>query len=422
MPETARLRIDTARVAALGAVAALLAFAGSQLAAGADQDFAKIEKGRYLVTAADCFACHTVPRVGAPYAGGRPIETPFGDIMAANITPDQQTGIGAWTDAQFENAVRRGIRPDGSRLYPAMPYPYYTKMSHDDVMAMRAYLKTVPAVHNKVDRNTLPFPFDIRTGMQAWDALFFDEGGFKPDPQKSAQWNRGAYLVTGPGHCGACHTPKNVLGADEDSKALQGSRLQGWFAPNITNDSVAGLGAWSTDDIVAFLRTGHNRISAATGPMAEEVEHASSKMREDDLQAIAVYLKSLPGKSEQHQAVAADDPAMQAGKAIYRDQCAACHAIDGKGTPNLFPSLADAAMVRSSDPRSAIRIVLRGARSVATGQEPTAPGMPSYSRALSDEEIAAVLTYVRNTWGRPAPAVAAGDVAKARDDLRARKD
>jgi mono/diheme cytochrome c family protein len=167
------------------------------LARAGDQDFAKIERGRYLATAADCVACHTIPKVGRPFAGGRPIETPFGNISSANITPDQDTGIGAWTDRQFENAVRKGIRPNGSRLYPAMPYTAYTKLSHDDVMAIRAYLKTVAPVNNHVNRNTLPFPLKIRAGMRAWNALFFNEGEFKPDPHKSAEWNRGAYLVTG---------------------------------------------------------------------------------------------------------------------------------------------------------------------------------------------------------------------------------
>jgi len=403
-------------------VALLLCAAGAAPSAASEQDFTQIERGRYLVAAGDCVACHTIPGVGKPFAGGRPIETPFGNITSANITPDRDTGIGSWTAEQFDNAVRHGIRPDGRRLYPAMPYPNYTKMSHDDVMAMRAYLATIAPVNNKVDRNTLPFPLNIRAGMYAWNALFFSPGEFKPNPDKSAEWNRGAYLVNGPAHCGACHTPKNMLGADKDSEFLHGSRLQGWFAPNITSDSVKGLGNWSVDDIVAYLKTGHNRISAATGPMAEEVEHASSKMTDDDLKAIATYLKTIPGENNQNKAIAADDPVMKAGHAIYRDQCAACHMIDGKGVARLFPSLADAAMLRSDDPRSAIRLVLRGVRSVATKDEPTAPGMPAFSRELSDQQIAAVLTYARNTWGRPASAVSADDVAKAREELQARSD
>jgi mono/diheme cytochrome c family protein len=289
-------------------------------------------------------------------------------------------------------------------------------------MAIRSYLRTIEPVRNTPDRTALPFPFSIRAAMRGWNMLFFTPGEFKPDPNKSAEWNRGAYLVTGPGHCGACHTPKNFLGGDKNSQELQGSPLQGWFAPNITNDNVTGLGTWSEDDIAQYLRTGHNRITAATGPMAEEIEHASSKMTDADLKAIAVYLKSIPGDTGTRQAVAKDDPAMKAGEAIYRDQCAACHMIDGKGVSHLFPSLADASMLRSTDPRSAIRLVLRGVRSVATKDEPTGPGMPAYGHMLKDEEIAAVLTYARNIWGRAAPAVTSGDVAKAREDLKARSD
>ena len=402
------------------AATSLLLFAAC--AAASEQNFTQIEKGRYLAAAADCVACHTVPKGGQSFAGGRPIETPFGNITSANITPDKDTGIGAWTDAQFENAVRKGIRPDGSRLYPAMPFTAYTKMSHDDVVAIRAYLRTIPAVQNPVVSNTLSFPLNIRAGMRAWDWLYFTEGKFKPDPNKSAEWNRGAYLVEGPGHCGACHTPKSFLGGDKNSEYLQGSPLQGWVTPNITNDDVAGLGAWSVDDIATYMRTGHNRITAATGPMAEEVENSSSKMTDGDLKAIATYLKSLPGDSSNPPPLKSDDPTMKAGEAIFRDQCSACHSIDGRGVAQLFPSLADSSMLRSRDPRSAIRLVLRGARSVATNAEPTAPGMPSFGRQLDDDQIAALLTYARNAWGRPAPAVTVAEVSEARRQLRARTE
>ena len=219
------------------------------------QGFAQIERGRYLTTAADCGACHTTPG-GAPFAGGRPIETPFGNILAPNITPDAETGIGAWSDADFDAAVRQGKRRDGTLLYPAMPFPSYAKMSRDDVLAIRAYLQTVAPAHNPVVADQLPFPFNIRASMLVWDALYFEPGEFKPDSAKSAAWNRGAFLVEGPGHCGACHTPKTLLGGDEKSQALQGYQIQGWFAPDITNEARRGLGGWSVDDIVAYLRIG----------------------------------------------------------------------------------------------------------------------------------------------------------------------
>jgi mono/diheme cytochrome c family protein len=387
------------------------------------QKFQQIEHGRYLVTLGDCYACHT-KKDGKPFAGGRPIETPFGIVVSPNITPDRDTGIGNWTDAQFDNAVRHGIRNDGAHLYPAMPFTSYTKMSSDDVKAIRAYLATVQPVHNKVVSDQLPFPFNIRFSMRAWDLLFFDDGQFKPDPKKSAEWNRGAFLVQGPGHCGACHTPKNFLGADDTSKALQGGQVQGWFAPNITNDKTDGLGSISKEEIATLLKKGHDRITTVTGPMSEEIEDASSHFSEKDVLAIATYLKSLSGGSDKDQPtpVNASDPQMTAGKAIYRATCAACHGLDGKGVPRLFPALAQAPSVRQKDPTSAIRVVLRGARSVATKDEPTAPAMPAFGWQLKDDQVAAVLTYIRNSWGAKAGPVSADDVTKQKAKLAKRTD
>lgn len=413
-------------LAAAGAAAfALLAVypLARSLARDSDQqDFAQIERGRYLATLSDCVACHTRAPDGKPFAGGRPIETPFGTIVSPNITPDRDTGIGNWSDAEFDNAVRHGIRRDGARLYPAMPYTAFTKMSRDDVKAIRAYLATVTPVRNAVVANQLPFPFNVRLAMRGWDALFFTPGEFKPDPAKSPQWNRGAFLVNGPGHCGACHTPKNFLGADKTSEALRGGPVQGWFAPDITGDTARGVGSMSVDNVVALLKTGHNPITTVSGPMGEEIADASSHFTDDDLKAIATYLKSLPGGGDKPATLPASDARMAAGKAIYRDTCSACHALDGNGVPNLFPSLAKAPQVRAQDPTSAIRVVLRGARSVATAAEPTAPGMPSFAWQLDDAQVAAVLTYIRNGWGDAAPAVSADDVRKQRADLANRSD
>ncbi|HEX2539162.1 MAG TPA: cytochrome c [Pseudolabrys sp.] len=387
------------------------------------QDFAQIERGRRLATLADCAACHTNKDSGKPFAGGRPIETPFGNVLAPNITPDRETGIGNWSDEDFDNAVRHGIDDEGKRLYPAMPYVYYTKMSRDDVKAIRAYLATVPAVHNKVHANQLPFPFSIRWTMYAWDWLYFTPGEFKPDKTKSPEWNRGAFLVTGPGHCGACHTPKSFLGGDETDQALQGYAIQGWFAPSITGDKVRGVGSMSIPDIVALLKTGHNAVTGVAGPMAEQVADSSSHFSDADLKAIATYLQSLPGGNDKPPSpVAQDDPRMKAGQAIYRDTCSACHGIDGNGVPSLFPSLVKAPQVHAPDPTSNIRVVLRGVRSAATEREPTAPAMPSFDWQLKDDQIAAVLTYIRNSWGGAAPAVSADDVHKARDELADRSD
>jgi mono/diheme cytochrome c family protein len=386
------------------------------------QAFAQIEKGRYLAVLSDCASCHSVPGSGQPFAGGRAIETPFGNIRAPNITPDRETGIGAWSDDEFDAAIRKGVRPNGAKLYPAMPYNAFTKMSRNDVLAIRAYLNTVPAVRNAVVADTLPFPFSVRAVMDVWDSLYFTEGEYKPDPNKPAEWNRGAYLVTGPAHCPACHTPKTLLGGDKTKRYLKGSDLQGWFAPDLTDDKSAGLGRWTTDDVVAYLKTGHNRISAATGPMAEVVSLSSSQMTDADLNAIATYLKSFSQVTDPPAPIGSKDPRMVAGQAIYRDQCSACHGLDGRGSPQLFPSLADSSVARSEDPATQIRIVLRGARSVATAAEPTAPGMPSYGRQLTDAEVAALLTYIRNSWGSAAAAVSAEDVANARSALASRWD
>jgi len=406
----------------LAASAVLLSTIASSANAGDPQEFSQIERGRYLAILSDCGSCHTVPGSNQPMAGGRPIETPFGNIVAPNITPEPETGIGGWSDDQFDAAIRKGLRRDGSRLYPAMPYNAYTKMSRDDVLAIRAYLNTVTPVHNPVVANTLPFPFNVRAAMRVWNALYFREGDYKVDPKQSAEWNRGAYLVGGPGHCGACHTPKTFLGGDKIDQFLEGAYLQGWSAPDITNDTLLGLGAWSKEDLVSYLKSGHNRVTAATGPMGEVVTLSTAHMMDPDLDAIATYLKSLPGKTAGSSALPANDPAMVAGAAIYRDQCSACHGLDGKGVAELFPSIADSSMVRSEDPTTSIRIVLRGARSVGTKAQPTAPGMPSYGWQLGDSEVAAVLTYIRNNWGAGAAPVRSEQVSKVRLDAALRPD
>jgi mono/diheme cytochrome c family protein len=398
---------------------------GMRLSLAGDTDpqaFTQLQRGRYLTVLSDCASCHTVPGSNKPFAGGRSIETPFGNIVTPNITPDAETGIGSWSDEQFDAAVRKGIARNGSRLYPAMPYNAYTKMSRDDVLAIRAYLNTLQPVRNAVEANTLPFPFNIRAAMRVWDALYFKEGEYQPDPHQSAEWNRGAFLVDGPGHCGACHTPKSFLGGDKTGQYLEGGYLQGWSTPDITNDSRLGLGAWSKEDLVAYLKSGHNRVTAATGPMGEVVTLSTAFMTDSDLNAITTYLKSLPGKGGAPPAVSANDPTMRAGAAIYRDQCSACHGLDGKGVAELFPSITDSSMVKSGDPTTSIRIVLRGARSVGTNAQPTAPGMPSYGKQLDDDEVAAVLTYMRNTWGGAAAAVTAGQVSDVRRDTALRPD
>jgi mono/diheme cytochrome c family protein len=417
-----RSRFPIAMMFATAVIVSALSLSGAVSAAGIDkQSFNQIEKGRYLATVADCAACHTLPGSGHELAGGRPLETPFGTLVAPNITPDPQTGIGAWTDDEFVNALTKGIGRNGTRLYPGMPYTYYTKLTRDDVLAIRAYLNTIPAVHNAVKSDQLPFPLNIRWGMTIWDALFFKAQTFAPDPHKSAQWNRGAYLAEGPAHCGLCHTPKNFLGADQNGQRLQGYNLQGWFAPNITNDKRRGIGSWSVDDIVSYLKTGHNKITTTTGLMSETLNLSTSHMRDDDLKAIAAYLKDQPGQNDK-QIAAPDQSVMKVGAQIYADECSGCHKPDGSGIPALFPTLKGAPAVQQTDPTTLLRVVLRGAEAAGTDKAPTASSMPQFSWILTDGQVAAVVTYIRNAWGNSAPAVSAGDVHKARQAFVERSD
>ena len=406
--------------AILAAAVSLAAFAPALLgpALADSQNSERIARGRYLATLADCGACHTRPG-GQPFAGGLALQTPFGTLVAPNITPDRETGIGAMTDAEFVAALHDGRGQGGKRLYPAMPYPAYTKMSDDDALSIRAYLATVTPVDNRVIANQLPFPLNIRLAMLAWNALNFTPGRYQPNPAKSADWNRGAYIVEGAAHCGTCHTPKTLLGGDKADQALSGAVLQGWFAPDLTGEPRKGIGAWSKDDLVQYLKTGANDRTLASGPMAEAVTHSTSQMTDDDIAAIATYLKdSDRGESPAKPApVAAGDNAMRAGAAIYKDACAACHRDGGTGESHLFPRLAGSAVVQSDDPTTLVRVVLQGTRAVSTKTMPTAPAMPAFGWRLSDAQVAAVLTYVRNSWGNAAAPVPPGAVASQRPAL-----
>ncbi len=318
--QRARLEARTTAMRVLLSCALLLLCnAGARAQDPDKQSFEMIEHGRYMAIAGDCAACHTA-KGAQPFAGGGALETPFGILLAPNITPDLETGIGGWTNDEFVDAVRNGLGHGGIHLYPAMPYTYYTKMSRTDAIAIRAYLDTVQPVRNEVHANQLPFPFNQRETMIGWNELYFTPGEFKPDPGKSAEWNRGAYLVEGAEHCGLCHTPKNVMGGDENGQAMQGSVLQNWYAPNITGNRRVGIGDWTADDIALYLKTGRNRYDIASGAMADAVTHSTSHLTDADLRAIAVYLKDLPpGGGGPPQPVSAQDPAMQQGQAIYNN-------------------------------------------------------------------------------------------------------
>ena len=279
--------------AALAAISATAAFAGS-----GDGSFEMIERGRNLATLGDCAACHTAPG-GKPYAGGVPIETPFGRLVGANITPDVETGIGTWTLDDFQRAMSEGIAKGGYHLYGAMPFNAYTKVSKEDNAAIWAYLQSLQPVSNAVEANQLPFPFNIRTSLYAWNFLNFTQGEFVADPSKSAEWNRGAYLVEGLGHCGTCHTPKTLTGGDVAGAALKGGVVDSWLAPDITGNAHTGIGSWTVDEITQYLKTGSNRYDVASGPMAEEVEKSSQHWADADLKAVATYLKATdPGDAK----------------------------------------------------------------------------------------------------------------------------
>jgi mono/diheme cytochrome c family protein len=409
------------RARLFAAAAGLSAFLGITPLSAAPDNFDQVERGRYLVTVGDCAACHMSPRGqvqgSAGFIGGRPIETPFGQIVAPNITPDVETGIGKWNADQFYRAMHEGVRPDGARLYPAFPYTYFTRTTREDSDAIFAYLRTLDPVHNEVDRNTLPFPYNIRAAMLGWNMLFFEPGEFRADPARSPEWNRGAYLVEGLGHCGACHTPKNMLGGDRDSQRFSGGPLQGWFATNLTGDERTGLGAWSAEEIVQYLQTGRNARSAASGPMAEVVQYSTSLMSQADLRAIATYLKEPPVQlaATNRTPLAAGDERMKIGEAIYLDRCMACHTRSGEGVPNMFPRLAGSQVVQQEGSDTVLRVVLQGVRAAYTPHAPTAPAMPTFGWRLNDEQLAAVTTYIRNAWGNAAPPVTADDARRMRE-------
>jgi mono/diheme cytochrome c family protein len=388
----------------------------SPLAQAANTFFPDIEKGRYLTTVGDCAACHTVEN-GPLMAGGRAIETPFGKLVAPNLTPDRETGIGAWTDDQFVRALQQGVGHEGEYLYGAFPYTAYTKVKRDDLLAIRAYLATLPPVHHKVITNQLPFPFNVRASLYGWNMMFFKPGEFEADPTKSAKWNRGAYLAEGLAHCGTCHNSKNFLGGDTSDGHLQGYTLQGWVAPTITGDDYRGIRLWSDEEIAEYLKTGRNRHAAASGPMAEVVTNSTQFMKDTDLLAIASYLKDQKSGVQRPHSIDAKDPRMAASQAIYADNCSACHMSNGEGVAKLFPSLKNSGSVLAQDPTTVIRVVLQGAQAVATDAAPTGPSMPSFGWRLNDTQIAALATYLRNSWGNAGGEVSAGEVKSQRADL-----
>jgi len=394
----------------------LLMLAAPATAEAAAPDYASVAAGRSQAMLADCAGCHTAPG-GKPFAGGRVLETPFGRLASPNITPDDDTGIGRWSREEFVRAVKAGMAPNGRPLYPAMPYPYYARLSDSDAGAIFDYLQTVAAVRNRVRVNQLAFPYNIRGLMAGWNFLFFRPAAPAPRDDKSAAWARGEYLVNGPGHCGACHTPKNPFGADTGA-ALRGASLEGWFAPDATAHAQRGIGSWRQSEVVSYLKTGHNSHSMASGPMAEVIENSTSQMSDADLTAIAVYLRDVPGNGGPARALAADDTRMKAGAALYEDNCQVCHNSHGNGQSVIFPPLAANPVVQQKSAETLIRVVLAGTQAAQTARAPTAAAMPSLAWRLNDQQVADILTYIRNSWGNAAGAVPAGAVTRSRAALQ----
>ncbi len=382
---------------------------------GTRGDRARVERGRYLVTAADCEACHTAPG-GALFAGGRAIATPFGTLYSPNITSDRETGIGSWSDDDLSTALHSGRNLGNAYLYPAFPYPYFTKVTREDVVAMRAFLAMLPPVKNvrRTARLWWPLNYVSDTGGTCSISTRGPSGSIRPRTRRGTGVPISSEAL---GHCGACHTPKTMLGGDRHDRALEGGLLDNWFAPNITDEPRVGLGGWSAEDIVEYLKTGHNAHSDAVGPMAEVIASSTSKLEARDLAAIARYLKDQKGTP------VAPVPApprviMAAGEKVY-DICAACHESDGTGQRRLYTPLPGNASVQSADPTTLIHLTLEGADGLPTEQQPTPGYMPGYRDKLGDAEIAAVLTYIRNSWTNSARAVSASEVKTVRERLRA---
>ena len=378
-----------------------------------------VERGAYLARAGNCMACHTV-RGGAAYAGGRVLPTPFGAVVSPNITSDQQHGIGSWSSDDFWRALHNGKSKDGRLLYPAFPYTSYTRVRREDSDALYAYFQRVPAQARPNAPHGLRFPYNTQLALAAWRALYFKPGVYQGDPARSVEWNRGAYLAQGLGHCSACHSSRSALGGSDD--ALTGGMIpmQGWYAPSLVSNAEAGLGQWSTAHIVQLLQTGVAPGASVAGPMAEVVRQSLQHLDGSDAQAMAVYLQALPGPAKTAPAaLPAPSEAVQAqlalGAKLYQQHCTSCHQADGRGAAAAAAPLAGNRALAMPSAVNAIRVVLNGGFAPGTAGNARPYGMPPFSHVLDDAEVAAVLTYVRGAWGNAGAPVSALEVNRYRN-------
>jgi mono/diheme cytochrome c family protein len=382
-------------------------------------DAAQIERGAYLARAGNCMGCHTA-RGGKPYAGGRAVPTPFGNIYSPNLTPDPATGIGGWSDAQFWRALHNGRGRDGRLLYPAFPYPNYTHITRADSDAIHAYLRSLAPVAQPNRAHELSFPFDRQAALAVWRALYFRPAPFVPDTTRPASWNRGAYLVEGLGHCNACHASRNALGATANPLDLAGGLIpvQNWYAPSLASPHEAGVADWPAADVAVLLKTGVSPRGSVSGPMSEVVAGSTQHLNAADLDAMVEYLRALPRGAEPPRDAGPDPIPNAAGGKLYTQHCAACHGERGEGVALAYPALAGNRAVTMGSSANLVHIVLEGGFAPTTAGNPRPFGMPPFATVFSDEEVAALLSYLRASWGNRAAPVSALEVSRYRSGAR----
>jgi mono/diheme cytochrome c family protein len=393
------------------------------------RDAQQIRRGEYLARAGNCAGCHTA-RGGEPFAGGKRIDTPFGPIASANLTPDVDTGLAAWSRDDFRRALHEGRAPGGRLIVPACPYPNFTLVTRDDTDAIHAYLQTLPSARRTdLGERGLRFPYGLQASIAVWRALYFSPATFVDDSSRPPEWNRGRYLVQGLGHCGACHVERDALGAGRGDLSTGGRLPDGrWYAPSLSSPAEAGVSTWSTQDVVALLAHGRNAHASTLGPMAEVVFRSTQHLSEGDLRAMAVYLQSLgpvgltqdrpstapPARASAPSTTTTTNTRWSAGAKLYDDHCADCHGAQGEGREGRHPPLAGNRAVTLAAPNNVVQVILHGGFAPATSGNPRPHGMPPFGHVLDDEAVAAVASYVRRSWGNVAGEVSTLEVMRLR--------